>query len=360
MNRLPRRHFLQLLRGALLLPLFPGRAMAAEEVEYPVVQPQPLQFPRDHGAHSNYRTEWWYITGWLGEARGFQLTFFRNRPGVAEHSASAFAPRQLLFAHAALSEPERGRLLHDERRARAGFGLAEASENDTNVWIDDWFLKREGEGYRAQIRAADFAFDFSFQPTVPLLLQGEAGFSRKGRRPEEASHYYSWPQLAVSGTLQTARQSESVQGRAWLDHEWSSAFLAPEASGWDWTGINLEDGGALMAFQVRAHDGSAYWATAVWRDGAGRRTAYPRQAVRFETLREWRSPHTGIRYPVELRIHLGTRIIELVPLMDDQEMDATASTGTIYWEGAVQALQDGRPIGRGYLELTGYGDRLQV
>ena len=157
-----RRNFLSLMGTSLLWPVA-ARSVAAQPAEYPLVKPRTLVFPRDHGAHPTYRTEWWYITGWLNDARGFQLTFFRNRPGIAEDSASAFAPKQLLFAHAAISDPRRGRLLHDQRTARAGFDLAGALEDDTRVWIDDWRLERTDAGYRTHIAAADFAFDFEFR-----------------------------------------------------------------------------------------------------------------------------------------------------------------------------------------------------
>jgi predicted secreted hydrolase len=161
--------------------------------------------------------------------------------------------------------------------------------------------------------------------------QGQNGFSRKGYRPQEASYYYSRPHLAVSGRA----DGRQVSGSAWLDHEWSSAYLAPEAEGWDWTGINLFDGGSLMAFRMRARKGGVHHA--------------PPGTV-FTPIRTWQSPRTGVRYPVEMEVN-GLR---LVPLMDDQELDARASTGTIYWEGAVRAYSGSREVGRGYLELTGY------
>ncbi len=334
--------------------------LTVRAVEYPLVKPRALVFPRDHGAHEAYRTEWWYITGWLNETRGFQLTFFRNRPGVNETSASAFAPKQLLFAHAAFSDSKRGRLLHDQRTARAGFELAEAEAGDTRVWIDDWRLERTDAGYHARIAANDFSFEFEFRAAQPLLLQGESGLSRKGPRGAEASYYYSRPQLAVSGELIVQGVRESVQGRAWLDHEWSSEYLSRDATGWDWTGLNFDDGAALMAFRIRAKDGSTYWAGATYRDASGRRTVYRPQDVRFEALRTWRSPRTDTTYPVAMRLHVGPHDIELAPLMDDQELDSRASTGTIYWEGAVRALRDGAPVGRGYLELTGYWQRVRM
>jgi predicted secreted hydrolase len=354
-----RRRFLSLMGTSLLWPVA-AQSVAAQPVEFPLVKPRMLVFPRDHGAHPTYRTEWWYITGWLNEARGFQLTFFRNRPGIAEDSTSAFAPKQLLFAHAAISDPGRGRLLHDQRTARAGFDLAGALEDDTRVWIDDWRLERTDAGYRTHIAATDFAFDFEFRTTQPLLLQGDEGYSRKGPRPQEASHYYSRPQLEVSGALLLKGKREAVQGRAWLDHEWSSEYLSKDAIGWDWTGLNFDDGAALMAFRIRAKDGSTYWTGGTFRDASGQRETYAADQIRFEVLRQWRSPRTDTIYPVAMRLHIGPHIIELEPLMDDQELDSRASTGTIYWEGAVRALRNGKSVGRGYLELTGYWQRVRM
>lgn len=349
-----RRRFLSLAGAPLLWPV------AARAVEYPLVEPRTLKFPRDHGAHDAYRTEWWYITGWLDETRGFQLTFFRNRPGVNETSKSMFAPKQLLFAHAALSDSKRGRLLHDQRTARAGFELAEAEQSDTRIWIDDWRLERTEAGYRARIAAHDFDFDFEFRTTQPLLLQGEAGLSSKGARAAEASYYYSRPQLAVSGELAVQGARERVQGRAWLDHEWSSEYLSRDASGWDWTGLNFDDGAALMAFRIRGKEGSTYWAGATYRDASGRRTVYRPEDVHFEALRTWRSPRTDTTYPVAMRLQVGPHVLTLEPLMDDQELDSRGSTGAIYWEGAMRVLRDGAPVGRGYMELTGYYEALRM
>ena len=242
-----RRAFL----GLMSLPL----ASWAERVQYPPVRPDKLVFPRDHGAHPEYRIEWWYVTGWLAGAVGFQVTFFRARPEEETGNPSRFNPRQVLFAHAALSDPARGRLLHDQRAARAGFSLAHAETDRTGVWIDDWSLVLEGTEYRANIAAREFAISFTFH-AEQIVLQGERGFSRKGHRPHEASYYYSRPHLRVSGTV----NGRPVSGEAWLDHEWSSAYLAPEAAGWDWTGINLFDGGSLMAFRMRDKAGGVHYA----------------------------------------------------------------------------------------------------
>jgi predicted secreted hydrolase len=345
-----------------LAALAASRAWAATFA--PVVAGTPIVFPRDYGSHPAFRSEWWYVTGWLSDARGndygFQVTFFRNRPGVNEASASAFAPHEILFAHAALADPARGRLRYDQRAARAGFGLAEAAERTTDVHLDRWSLVLERDRYAAHITARDFALDFSLGATQPELLQGERGVSRKGPRPEQASYYYSTPQLQVEGTIETDGVKTPVTGVAWLDHEWSSEYLAADAVGWDWTGVNLADGGALMAFRIRGRGGGAFYAGGAIRDASGAVQTLAPGDVRFVPLRRWRSPHTGVDYPVAMKVTAGAFEVTLEPLFDDQELDARASAGTVYWEGAVRATRDGRLIGRGYLELTGYGEPLKL
>ncbi|HJS38150.1 MAG TPA: lipocalin family protein, partial [Burkholderiales bacterium] len=220
-------------------------------------------------------------------------------------------------------------------------GLAGAATATTDAWIDDWRLRLEGRVYRARIAARDFDLQLALEAPGAPLPQGENGYSRKGPQAGQASYYYSRPHLAASGTLDGA----PVRGTAWLDHEWSSQYLAPEASGWDWCGLNLDDGQALMAFRIRAKAGGVYYAP---------------PGVAFTPLRTWRSPRTGVTYPVAMRVIAGGAQYELEPLMDDQELDARASTGNLYWEGAVRAKRAGREVGRGYLELTGYGEPLRL
>ena len=316
-------------RGFLALGLLPLSAFAAK-ADYPVVTPRKLVFPRDHGAHPEFRVEWWYVTGWLAGPLGFQVTFFRARPEEQTDNPSAFNPRQVLFAHAAISDPKRGRLVHDQRAARAGLSLAQAETERTGVWIDDWRLEQHGQRYEAHVPARDFSLDLDLFARE-LVLQGNQGLSRKGHRPHEASYYYSRPQLNVTGRV----DGKEVKGTAWLDHEWSSAYMAPEAAGWDWCGINFFDGGSFMGFRMRGKSGGVHYAA-------------PRSD--FRALRTWRSPRTGVEYPVEMAVD-G---LVLKPLMDDQELDSRASTGTIYWEGAVSAFRGNSEIGKGYLELTGY------
>ncbi len=341
----------------LLLPLLLAFAFDA------VTPGAPLAFPRDAGSHPGHRIEWWYVTGHLDSSRGplgFQVTFFRVRNPAAEGNASRFNAGQLLFAHAALADPANGRLLHDQRSARLLAGLVEARVGDTDVRIDDWALVREGGGYRARIAADTFTLDLALAPTQPVLLQGERGFSRKGPGDTHASYYYSEPQLAVRGRVTVKGKVEELTGTAWLDHEWSSELLAPNAAGWDWLGANLEDGGALMAFRIRALDGSTLWTSATVRPRGGEPQVIPGSSVSFRPLRTWRSPRSGTTYPVAMEVRVAGRAWQVDPLMDDQELDARASTGTLYWEGAIRLRSNDGAAGRGYLELTGYAERVPL
>lgn len=352
------RAFLALLLSiALLVP--------AGAQEFPAVRPGvPLAFPADHGAHPDFRTEWWYVTGWLeaadGEELGFQVTFFRTRPGIDPANPSRFAPAQVLFAHAALSDPKLGALMHGERSAREGFGLAEAKVGDADIAIRDWRLARAADGrWTAEVTTPDFAYSLGFRPTQDIFLQGDDGFSRKGTGEGEASYYYSMPQLEVAGTLTREGRTIEVTGRAWLDREWSSQFLSPQATGWDWTGLNFDDGSALVAFRIRGREEDTLYAGGSWRRPDGTIVRLGPGDIRFEPQRRWRSERTGATYPVAqvltVRLPEGERRLPLTPLFDDQELDGRAGGLPVYWEGAVRT--EG---GRGYLELTGYTTPLSL
>lgn len=330
-----------------------------------------LQFPADFGAHPGSRIEWWYVTGAIADAAdagaeyGFQLTFFRSRTAVAAGHPSRFAAAQLISAHAALTDLRAARLRHDQRIARAGFGLAFAAEGDTRVAMRDWQLERSGPAresrYAARVEADGFGFDFRLQATQPPLLQGLEGWSRKGPSPTQASHYYSQPQLTVAGLLRIAGERRRVRGTAWLDHEWSDSLLDPQAVGWDWVGINFDDASALTAFRLRRADGSALWAGGSFRAPGRSVRSFAADEVAFEPGRTWTSSVSQARYPVEWRITTPVGAFRLRSLLDDQELDSRASTGTVYWEGLSELLDEsGRRVGRGYLEMTGYAGRMAL
>ncbi|MFM0044194.1 lipocalin-like domain-containing protein [Paraburkholderia sediminicola] len=341
--------------------------------EFATVTPDhPIVLPQDTGAHPAFRTEWWYATGWLttpdNHPLGFQITFFRSATGHDPADPSAFAPSQLIIAHAALSDPALGHLTHDQRIARQGFGLAYAKPGNTDVKLDTWKIIRAADGhYDVTVDANGFALHLTLTPTQAPLVQGEGGYSRKGPRPEQASYYYSEPQLRVAGNVVRpvaaggkSTGETAVTGAAWLDHEWSSTLLDTDAVGWDWLGANLTDGSALMAFKVRSCDGHMVWAHAALRNRNGQVKTFGRDEVDFTPVRTWRSPRTNTSYPVSMMVKTGTLMWRLDPLMDDQELDSRQSTGAVYWEGAVRVSRDGADVGRAYLELTGYANALRI
>ena len=359
------------LLAALAAASLPARAAPAappDGAPYPVRRGRAITFPRDHGTHLGARTEWWYATGWLGTPEvptaGFQVTFFRSRTGLAQDNRSRFAARHLLFAHAAITRlgPDgRATHQHDQRLARwsgaPGSALAHAATHDADVSLGPWWLRREGDTWRSRVPAREFTLDLTLQRTQPVLLQGDAGFSRKGPDETQASHYYSEPQLS-------ARQVDggtASEGRAWLDHEWSEEILHPQAVGWDWIGMNLFDGSALTAFELRRRDGSALWAGGSFRaNGAAAQILGPGQ-VRFTPGRRWQSPATAASYPVQWQVETAAGAFSVRALADGQELASRDGTGTVYWEGLSELLDaQGRRVGLGYLEMTGYAAPLRM
>ena len=327
--------------------------------------PKQLQFPRDFGSHPDLRTEWWYITGHAtgdkGRVFGFQVTFFRSRVEATQAMRSHFAAKQLVFAHTALTDLEGRTLLHDQRMARTAGGQAFASETDTDLRLRNWSLVRRDGQYHALIAAEGFTLDLQFTPTQPVLLQGDKGLSRKGPEPAQASYYYSVPHLATQGRIVLQSRSLAVKGTAWLDHEASDALMHPEAVGWDWIGMNLDDGAALTAFHLRRADGSTLWAGGSLRTAAGVLRVFQANEVRFEAQSHWLSPHTQARYPTRWRVHTPAGSFTVQALLDDQELDSRNSTGAVYWEGLSDLLgAQGQRVGRGYLEMTGYAAPLKL
>ena len=349
--------------------------------------PRALQFPADFGAHPQTTTEWWYLTGELqADARvwGFQVTFFRvatrltaTSPPPTSAPPSRFAPTQLLLAHSALTDLAAGRLRHDQRLARTGFGVAQARGDDTAVELRDWSLRRSAlpptsttststttatstaalSRYHARIASdsAGFALELDCDTTQPVLLQGDAGLSRKGPGLRDSSRYYSQPQLATRGTLTLDGKRIAVHGRAWLDHEWSDGYIPAGAVGWDWIGMNLADGSALTAFRMRRADGSSLYAGGSFRAAGQPARNFAADSVRFIPGRIWESSATRARYPVEWTVETPAGRWRVRALLDNQELDSRASSGAIYWEGLSELIdENGARVGRGYLEMTGY------
>ena len=346
-----------------LLPLLLAAPLLAAGWET-VEAPPDLRFPRDFGSHPSYRTEWWYVTGMLRDARGgqtgFELTFFRQGldPSPPQPWASALRARQALAAHLALGAVGDRAMRFAQRVRRIGGGLAAASAEDLDVFLDDWTMRRRTDGtivVAAADRDAGIALELALAPSRPLVLEGDRGMSRKGPGPGNASVYVSWTRLAARGRVELDGRQAEVEGTAWLDHEWGSSQLGPGVAGWDWLGVRLADGRDLMLYRLRRADGSAdadSAGTLVAPDGSTRLLAASEFTLTPRTW--WTSPRTGARYPATLRVAVPCAGIDVEagPLVPDSELDATRSAGTVYWEGPVALA--GSVAGEGYLEMTGY------
>jgi predicted secreted hydrolase len=364
MNRVARA---LILTTALVAPT---ALAAAEEPRWrEVTGPSELAFPRDHGAHFDHRTEWWYVTGLLTDERqqryGFQVTFFRQgfEPGQPAAGESGLRARQIIAAHLAIADISEQRFHHAERLRRVAGGLAGASQTDLDVWLDDWQLKRGADGAIA-ITARDpekgINLDLELRPQRGLVRHGDRGYSRKGEAIGNASVYLSWTRLQVAGGIEVGGDQRTVQGAAWFDHEWGTSQLGADVVGWDWFSLRLDDGRDLMLYRLRRSDGGAdarSSGTVVDADGAV--LILVREDADIEVLERWSSPTTGARYPVRWRLRLPAEgiDIELRALLADSELDGSATTGVIYWEGPVMAI--GSQSGEGYVEMTGYAGTLE-
>ena len=332
---------------------------------------RPLTFPEDFGAHEGFRTEWWYYTGNLhtpeGRHFGFELTIFRvglQPPTVELPADSEWYDRSIYFAHFAVSDIAEERFYAFERYSRPGPGLAGAQTDPYRVWIEDWnIVEQASDVYRLQAAQENILLDLTLTDDMGVVLHGQNGYSRKGQDVTNASYYYSQPRLHAEGFVQIEGVQYPVSGLAWKDHEFSTSVLDEDQIGWDWFSLQMEDGSALMLFQLRERGGgvsASSSGTFIAPDG----TAQPMQNTGFEitVLDKWQSPHTRGVYPArwEIRLNEPNCLLQVDPWMADQEIHFPAVT---YWEGAVQfeGACNGIPAsGNGYVELTGYAGNLPL
>lgn len=368
-----RRHLrsLLLLTGSLLL-VVPGLAGDLAPEFRVATEGYRYSFPRDHGAHEAFRTEWWYYTGQLtakdGRSFGYQLTFFRR--GIPhEHVKtlpSQWAVTQLYLAHFAVSDLRQGHFHYAEKISRAGLGKAGADHDRLHVWVDQWSAESPTAMPDTQtLRAADgaLALQLTLAPEKPLVVHGSGGISRKGSTTGHASHYYSFTRLATSGQLTLGTESFNVTGTSWMDHEFGSADLDKDLVGWDWFSLQLDDQRELMLYRLRRADGSTdpvSSGTLIDREGRGLHLSI--EDFTLAPTSYWTSPTSKARYPQRWRLTIPSQqlSLELAPLMAEQELSTTRSTQVTYWEGAIETrgASQGKPIkGQGYMELTGYAER---
>ena len=373
MHKLSRRLRHIVLLSISLLAIVPGFAADTAQEFRVAKEGYHYAFPRDHGAHEEFRTEWWYYTGQLttkdGRPFGYQLTFFRRAMSRDQTKTlpSQWAVTQLYLAHFAVSDLSKGRFHYADKMSRAALGKAGAANDRLHVWIDRWSAESPLAAPGTQVlRAADG--DLAIQLTVssdkPLVLHGTDGISRKGPALGQASHYYSFTRLATSGTLTIGNESFDVTGTSWMDHEFGSADLDKDLVGWDWFSLQLDDQREVMLYQLRRTDGSADPAssgTVIDRDGRGHHLLVG--DFTLEPTSYWTSQTSHARYPQRWRLTIPSQhlSLELVPLMADQELSPKRSTQITYWEGAIKVtgfIQERPARGQGYMELTGYAERV--
>ncbi|MFP4228242.1 MAG: lipocalin-like domain-containing protein [Salinivenus sp.] len=345
-------------------------AMESDTVGYRRATTVPdFSFPADHGPHPDYKNEWWYLTGNLsgpdGRPFGYELTIFRfalapPSDTTAPRSASDWRTDQFYMGHFAVTDSTGQAFYADERFGRGGAGLAGAQADPFRVWLEDWAMESTGESsgedpfpmrLRAQQEGA--AIDLTVRPEKPRVLQGDRGLSQKGPGSGNASYYYAYTRLATEGTIVSGTDTTEVTGQSWMDREWSTSALGPDQEGWDWFALQLDDGRDLMYYQLRNTDGSPSSfseGTIVGPDGST--TTIGRDDVTLKVLDTWTTPDGTRTYPVEWRLEIPSADVDvrISSLMENQEMDVSVR----YWEGAVRVR--GSDTGRGYVELTGYGD----
>lgn len=306
-----------------------------------------FDFPRDHGAHPDYRIEWWYVTANLtasdGTPMGVQWTLFRS--ALAPGEAEGWQSPQLWMGHAALTTPQHHFVT--ERLARGGVGQAGVVAEPFEAWIDDWALAGpDFDTLSMRASGPDFRYDLALRAAGPLIFHGQNGYSVKSGEGQ-ASYYYSQPRFDVSGTVESPDGSIAVTGEAWLDREWSSQPLSSNQSGWDWFSLSFDSGDKLMGFLLRQTDGTAY-SSATWIDDGGEVSSFPDGAFAASPLAT--SSVAGRTLPTRWRVSLPERGVDVT--VEALNTDAWMTTSVPYWEGPVRV--SGSHAGVGYLEMTGY------
>ncbi len=323
-----------------------------------------IRFPQDQGPHPDFQTEWWYYTGNLdgpdGRHFGYQLTFFRRAllpPHQNPSRSSDLAASQVYMAHFALSDVSDNHFQAFERLARGAGGLSGAQASPYQVWLEDWIVQQVAANtYQLHAAEQGLALDLTLVDEKGPVLQGEAGYSRKGPQPGQASYYYSQTSLQTQGSLEIRGGSFAVAGLSWMDHEYSTSALAQDQVGWDWFALQLDSGSELMVFQLRKADGSIdpfSSGTLINADGSARSLDQADFDIQVENT--WKSPHSQAVYPARWRLSVPIAGVdlEIEPYLADQELNLSYT----YWEGAVKfsGKQNGKPVhGSGYVELTGY------
>jgi predicted secreted hydrolase len=357
--RISRRAF---AGGALLLGLGPKAALAQGFAGLgmsgsgfgSVIPGKTFSFPADHGPHPDFRIEWWYVTANLVDsadtAYGAQWTLFRQamQPGA---QGEGWANQQIWMGHAAVTRADTHR--YSEAFARGGVGQAGVETKPFRAWIDSWQMRgldqmRDVTIAPLELNAsgADFSYVLRLDADRELVLQGDAGYSKKSER-EQASYYFSQPYFKVSGSIAIDDKAVEVSGQAWMDREWSSQPLASDQTGWDWFSLHLNATEKLMLFRLRQKDGNDY-CSGNWISRDGKTEQLASADINLTPLSL--TAIEGRKVPTAWRVAIPSRslMIETVPLNARSWM----GTSFPYWEGPISF--GGSHRGVGYLEMTGY------
>lgn len=324
-----------------------------------------LSFPRDHRAHPEFRTEWWYFTGHLETEQqrefGFQFTLFRFAFAPKDEADTLpWQQREAILGHFAISDFDNKRFYQRERLSRAHPELAGYQQQPFKLWLDHWQLEFAEDikrsTWRFDAREDDFGLRLQLSTQQAPIAQGEAGLSQKSRTPGNSSIYYSQPQLVVKGELYLGNSTKRVRGNAWLDREWSTSALSEDQQGWDWFALRFDNGDSLMFYRLRdLHGKQQAFSAGSYVTREGKKTTLLSDDVITTPTRYWRSPRSGSRYPLDWRLEIPrlAMTVEIKAAFSAQEWLGRFH----YWEGAVsaEASQAGKVRkARGYLELTGY------
>jgi len=323
-------------------------------------------FPADHGNHEGFKTEWWYFTGNVADAKrrefGYQLTFFRQGilpPGEQTATTSRFIARNIQFAHFAVSDLSADGFHFAQKLSRGAYGEAGFDGKAGLAWIKGWSCERLGEhSFRLRADSEEASIDLTLESTKEPVFHGSDGISQKAEGVGRASHYYSLTRMKTQGTVTTPSGTFEVEGLSWFDHEWATNQLAPHQIGWDWFSIHFADGSDLMMFQIRTKDGGRDpFSSGTFVAADGTQTAITNADFELKPGRTWKSRASGGEYPVDWKLTIRRLNLDLQisAAMDAQELFLQPIA---YWEGAirVKGKKSGSPIlGSGYLEMTGYG-----
>jgi predicted secreted hydrolase len=365
-------------------------------------------FPRDHGSHPEYKTEWWYYTGHLrtgsGKRYGFEVTFFRvgvnpvipsgiaqdatserdhepltlalspqagrgdsgsvsrqpllpsargeggRRPDeefvVRSEATSSWDLRHIMPAHFAITDVGAKSFRYYEKLNRASPYTAGAAEDHLDVFNEGWSARSNPDGsWRLVAKEGKDAIDLTLRARKAPAVHGENGVSVKAQGARFASHYYSMTRMEASGTVNGQRAS----GQAWMDHEFGSSALRESQQGWDWFSIQLDNEAELMLYVIRRTDGSPdVTSSGSLITSEGNVIHLRREQMRITPLAKWKSPKSGATYPVRWRVELPSLdvALDVRPVMEAQELITHGSTRVTYWEGAcdVTGTFGGSPV----------------